>query len=339
MEHTPKVSVIMSVYKEKIEWLQEAIESILNQTFRHFEFIIICDNPEYKEGLECIENYQKADNRIKIIKNELNIGLTKSLNKGIDLAIGKYIARMDADDFSYPRRFEKQVEFMEKHPYIVASGTGAYWWREGTRLIRAHRESNSTVLRSLSVFESPIYHPSAIFKREIDGELVKYNESFKYSQDYALWISLMNNYSLSNIDEPLIRYRISNQQISSSHHIEQRQCALRNQDSAFLLIGVSLSQEDNRFFKDLTRGTGIIFSKKEMEIFINHIMMIIKEKKDLDYSSIARYFLVIFANNIYKNNSFVVSLISLARLCFNIRCFSLYSVLALVSKYLRRSVN
>ena len=101
----------MSIYSEEEEWIRESIDSILNQTFSDFEFIIINDNPNRDKNNSLLTEYTRIDNRIIIITNEENIGLTKSLNKGLEIARGKYIARMDADDISLPTRFEKQVDF------------------------------------------------------------------------------------------------------------------------------------------------------------------------------------------------------------------------------------
>ena len=108
----PKLSVVMSVYNEPTEWITQSIDSILNQTFRDFEFIIINDNPEREENESLLNSYSQKDKRIVVIKNEQNLGLTKSLNIGINEAKGDYIVRMDADDYSFPERFEKQVQFM-----------------------------------------------------------------------------------------------------------------------------------------------------------------------------------------------------------------------------------
>ena len=114
----PKVSVVMSFYKEPLQWMNLALDSILDQTFRDFEIILICDNPDYKEGIAYAQKRAEQDSRVRLIINDTNIGLTKSLNKGIRLAEGKYIARMDADDIAFPQRFEKQVEFLENNPDV-----------------------------------------------------------------------------------------------------------------------------------------------------------------------------------------------------------------------------
>ncbi len=131
MSENPKVSVIMSVYNGD-KYLREAIESILNQTFTDFEFIIVNDGST-DNSLEIIESYD--DERIKTINNKKNIGLTKSLNKALKFAKGKYIARQDADDVSLPNRFEKQVEYLDSHPEVALVGTSVYLIDENGKII------------------------------------------------------------------------------------------------------------------------------------------------------------------------------------------------------------
>ena len=117
------LSVLMSVYKEDTRYLREAIESILNQTYTDFEFVIVGDTPlsDRERVFGVIREYALKDRRIKFFPNENNIGLTKSLNVGLSHCSGKYIARMDADDISVSTRLEKQVVFMEANPKILAS--------------------------------------------------------------------------------------------------------------------------------------------------------------------------------------------------------------------------
>lgn len=118
----PLVSVIMSVFNENPEFLIEAIHSILAQTYTNFEFIIIDDGSD-EECKRILHDFSLFDSRIRIITNISNIGLTKSLNKGIEVSQGKYIARMDSDDFSLPMRIELQVQYMEKHNDVIVLGT------------------------------------------------------------------------------------------------------------------------------------------------------------------------------------------------------------------------
>lgn len=111
----PQISVIMSVYKEPLDWMAQSIDSILNQIYSDFEFLIVDDNPTDDKLIYFLNDYQKKDSRIKIIVNEQNVGLTKSLNIAIKQAQGKYIARMDADDISCKNRFQVQYDYMEQH--------------------------------------------------------------------------------------------------------------------------------------------------------------------------------------------------------------------------------
>ena len=121
------VSVLMCVYKEDSEYLSQAIESILNQSYNDFEFIIVGDSPDSdrERVFSLIEEFAKRDSRIYFVQNKTNIGLPRSLNKGLKFCHGKYIARMDADDISYVNRLEEQVKFMETNPNILASGAWA----------------------------------------------------------------------------------------------------------------------------------------------------------------------------------------------------------------------
>ena len=116
------ISVIMSVYKESPQILEQAIESILNQTFRTFEFIIILDNPSNFEAEKIIRKFSNQDNRIIYVKNEMNMGLSKSLNKAILISKYEYIARMDADDISLPTRLEDQLLYMKKNNLDLVGG-------------------------------------------------------------------------------------------------------------------------------------------------------------------------------------------------------------------------
>ena len=208
----PKVSVIMSVYKEPVEWLHESIDSILNQTFTDFEFIIICDNPSYDEGKVLLHSYKEKDNRIVIIENEQNIGLTKSLNKGLAIAKGEYIARMDADDISLPERFEKQVAYLDNHPKIGVCGSAISFFGSKTG-----EKTYPLSMDNIWLFlESCFAHPTVMIRHGVLAGLT-YNEECVVSQDYNLWVDLFSQGILfGNLQEPLLNYRYSSQQIMST---------------------------------------------------------------------------------------------------------------------------
>lgn len=206
---TITISVIMSVYNEPIEWLNMAVESILNQTYRDFEFIIVNDNPSRLENKEVLELIAKRDTRVRIISNEENIGLTKSLNKAIALCKGQYIARMDADDYSYPHRLEIQLRFMQEHPEVDVCGS---WCKIfGITHFYSHKIFATPVsheeIEIYSIFATPILHPVVMAKRDIDFH---YNESAQRAQDYELWSQLLTkNKVFHNIEQPLFKYRIT----------------------------------------------------------------------------------------------------------------------------------
>lgn len=223
-----KVSVIMSIYSEPEQWLSKSIDSILNQTFKHFEFIVINDKPDNITNKRILEDYVVKDSRIKIIENEVNVGLTKSLNKALKVAKGKYIARMDADDIAMPLRLEKQFNLLESNENIIACGTDINFINEQGGLLKKHLKTSFTSENIKNIFPlyNPIYHPTLFFRRKIllDNNLT-YNEEFKYAQDYEFIKDLLFIGHIVNIEERLLDYRISNSQISNTKIFEQNNYA------------------------------------------------------------------------------------------------------------------
>jgi len=201
MVKDPKISVIMSVYNGE-KYLREAIESILNQTFADFEFIIVNDGST-DSSLEIIQSYH--DKRIRVIDNEENIGLTKSLNKAIKQAQGEYIARQDADDVSLPNRFEEQKKYFEQHPGTALLGTSIYIIDEDGKIIGKHMVLANPTKRLVKV--NPFNHGSTMFKSEIARELGGYNELFRYCQDYELWLRIAKYHEVRNQTQVLYKLR------------------------------------------------------------------------------------------------------------------------------------
>jgi len=217
----PKISVVMSTYNEPLKWIAESIESILNQTFKDFEFIIINDNPKREELGKFLENYQKKDKRIILIKNTKNIGLTKSLNKGLKKAKGKYIARMDADDISLPKRFEKQFEFLENNKNIFLIGTGAINIDEnGNESTKFNPLCSSEKIKQKLLKKNCLYHPTIMFRNEPG---VDYREKMYYIEDYDLYLRLITKgKSVSNIFYKLLYYRLRENSICKGNAGKQK---------------------------------------------------------------------------------------------------------------------
>ena len=214
--NNPKISVVMSTYNAE-RYLAEAIESILNQTFKDFEFIIINDGST-DDSSKIIKNYAKKDKRIVVINNKENIGLIKSLNKGIKRAIGKYIARMDADDISMPNRFQVQFDFLEKNQDIFLVGTRAFLIDDsGKRLGKTHVKNDFKIIRKiLESGNNCFIHSSIMFRK---GSDVRYREKAMHCEDYDLYLQLLlKRKKFSNIDMPLLEYRISSNSVISKNY-------------------------------------------------------------------------------------------------------------------------
>ena len=197
------ISVIMPVYNGE-KYLREAIDSILNQTFTDFEFIILNDG-SIDRTEEIILSYN--DPRIVYIKNKENLQIVKTLNKGIGLARGKYIARMDADDISLPIRFEKQIKYMEKNPQIGVCGTWLQTFGTRHEKWKMPVSHNGIIMRML--FHSSLMHATVFFRKSMIMPYKKiYNEAFNKAEDYELWIRLSDKIEFANIPEILYYYRI-----------------------------------------------------------------------------------------------------------------------------------
>lgn len=217
---SPKVTVLMSVYNGE-KYLEEAVNSILNQTFKDFEFIIINDG-SFDDTLGMLELYD--DPRILLVTQE-NAGLTKSLNKGLALARGEYIARMDADDISLPGRLEKQVNLLDREPSVGVCGTlvktidsddGSIW----------NYPAEPDTIRCRMIFESVIAHPSVMIRRSFfEKYKLYYDENLNQSQDYALWVRCAALFDLKNVSEVLLRYRIHHDQVGRKFSDGQRKVA------------------------------------------------------------------------------------------------------------------
>ena len=206
----PNISVVMSAYNAEL-YIEEAIQSILNQTFENFEFIIINDGST-DNTLNLIKPYEQKDNRIILISRE-NKGLIASLNEGIEKAKGKYIARMDADDISLPTRLEEQVNHMKSNDVILCGTFIELFGAESK--IRKYPISDSDI-RSFFIFRSPFAHPSVMMDAKI-VKSIKYNKDFIHAEDYKLWAEFLQYGKAVNIAKVLLKYRITPEQITSKY--------------------------------------------------------------------------------------------------------------------------
>ncbi len=210
MISTPLVSVILPVYNGEA-FLREAIESILNQTYQPIELIVI-DDGSTDNTPTILKDYEGKIRHYR----QSNQGLVKTLNLGLSLANGKYIARMDADDISHPQRLEKQINYLEANPDVNLLGTSCYYINFNGKIIgRGQVPRTNGGIKWVLLFASPFIHPSVIIKKDfIFNNGLLFNEKFPYAEDYELWGRILKNSKAANLPEPLISYRIHQKNIS-----------------------------------------------------------------------------------------------------------------------------
>ena len=206
----PKVTVLMPVYNGE-RFLRDAIESMLRQTFDDFELLIVNDGST-DGSRDLIRSY--ADQRIRLVEHEKNRGIVASLNTGIECACGEYLARMDADDVSLPHRLDAQVAFMEAHPEVGVCGG----W---VRTIDAHEalwqaaEWHEQIKIDL-LFKSAMYHP-VVMMRTCLLTRNRYDEDFLHVEDYRLWLTLVEQTQLHNLQDVLLLHRIHHGNIGAKY--------------------------------------------------------------------------------------------------------------------------
>ena len=217
------VSVIMSTYNESRKELFESIESILNQTYRNFEFIIINDNPENKELKATLIEFQDKDRRIRLVNNSRNLGLAECLNIGLDLAKGDYLARMDADDICFPERLEKQVYYLDKHYGCAMVASNRLDINENSEEMGTCTRFNikDEDLKKIMLHGSVIIHPSVMIRKDVIKKMNGYR-LLRAGQDYDLWLRMLTDgYTIHIMPDILLKYRIRNNSISRANFTKQ----------------------------------------------------------------------------------------------------------------------
>lgn len=220
----PRVSVIMPVYNAEV-FIAQAIDSILEQTFKSFEFIIINDGST-DASLKIIRSYN--DPRIRVVSRK-NKGLVATLNEGIKLARGEYIARMDADDISYPDRFSQQVVYLDKNKDIDLVGSQIITMDEAGNMSKGivSKPIDPEDVRLLLGHGSIIAHPTVMMKLHSVKEVGGYREKYWPAEDYDLWLRMAEHGELANLPSVLLKYRISKKGISQSKGVEQSDESMR----------------------------------------------------------------------------------------------------------------
>jgi hypothetical protein len=226
MTGAPRISVVMAVHNGQ-RYLAEAIDSILGQTLAEFEFLIV-DDLSTDETPAILDAYAARDQRIRILRNERNLGPYPSANRALEVVTAPLVARMDADDISEPERLARQVAFMEANPHCLLVGSG-YTSIDGdgqARFVRRNPMDFDTAGWTARL-RMPMVHPSFCFRRNLpDGTPVRYSDDYPIAADYALAASLSAEGKIACLGDPLVRYRMHASNISSTR-LDLQQSAAR----------------------------------------------------------------------------------------------------------------
>lgn len=243
----PDISVIMSVYNGET-YLEEAIESVINQTFKNWELIVINDCSTDSTS-EILTAFASKDERIKVNTNEVNLKLPTSLNKAISLSSGKYIARMDADDICLPERFEKQYKFMEEHQDVALSSCRFMTVKNGVYMSGgAGGRCDNQALRAMLLVANPILHPGVIAKAEVMKKF-NYDTTLTCTEDLELWTRMvMGNQKIEILPECLLIYRLHDKQITSTTLERQHTEVLKIQQKYYGTLLREMDEEMKSFY-------------------------------------------------------------------------------------------
>jgi len=245
---SPRVTVLMPVYNGE-NFLREAVQSILGQTFTDFEILIINDGSSDRSA-GIMESFD--DPRIRLVHNERNIGLIATLNKGFDLARGEFVARMDCDDISRPQRLGKQAAFLAAHPDIGVCGT---WFRkfgaQGSKVVRWETEPDA--VRAAMLFSCSLAHPTVMLRREaFVSRMLYYDAAYPHAEDYELWVRAMAFMDVANLPEVLLDYRVHPDQVTQRLFLKQAETAGRVRLRQLLEVGLEVSADEFRLHQALS---------------------------------------------------------------------------------------
>jgi glycosyltransferase involved in cell wall biosynthesis len=260
----PLVSVILPIYKGE-QYLKEAVDSILNQSYSNLELILINDcSPD--NSVNVIKSY--TDERISIINNKVNLGLIAALNIGLKNSKGKYIARMDQDDIAYPNRIYEQVRFMESNNDISVVSANYQTFGSETRTTN-FAQSPEQIKLELH-FHSCICHPLAMFRaKDVSENNLEYDKNFKDTEDWAMWFSVIKKgLKISNLPSVLLKYRLEGQSTTPQDKVIRKEQFLKMYKHILLSINPSLSNDQVSLHWSLSNGGVENIKRKDLNNYI-----------------------------------------------------------------------
>lgn len=301
MNTNPLVSVVIPVYNRP--HVVETIKSICRQTYQNLEILVI-DNDSTDDTQQQVLSIN--DTRVKLYVNEKNMGQTFSINRGLELANGKYIARIDSDDIALPTRIQKQVEFMEKNPdYVLCGSFVKFISDDDKELFVVKMPTTYKGIEFMHTIACGMYHPAAMYRKSIIDQFgIRYDPNIKMAEDYDLWIKLMRHGKALNLPEILVLYRRGNNNDSQKYRslmekesteIRKRYCQEVNyeeKERKKVLELISLEHQ-----KDLKIFTVVKITKKYIDYLNRHI-----ERDEEDYRIVKQHiFLKIYGSCISEN--------------------------------------
>ncbi len=278
----PSISVIVPVYNGG-KFIKEAVDSILNQSFSDFELIVV-DDCSNDDTYEIVDELKRTDKRLRIYQNNSNVGVAATLNFGISVAKGKYIARMDADDISASNRLFRQLKYLENNPDLDIVGSWYQTFGEGKeRIIKTpviHEKIRDTLF-----FGNCIAHPTVMFKKESFNRYC-YSLKHLHTEDYELWCRTIDKLKFANIPEILLKYRVHKKQVGSAYRTEQDEYSdkvkLRNLEQ----ISVDLENFDKVTYLSILRRTFLPQSKTDIDKAFNILIEVMEKGLAAGYGDV-----------------------------------------------------
>ena len=245
-----RLTVLMPVHNGAA-YLTEAVDSILRQSFRDFELLIV-DDASTDESVGIIEQYN--DPRIRLLRSTERLKLSGALNLGLDNARGEYVARMDADDISLPRRLETQVRHMDRRPEIGICGTWIRYFGGSSRAV-LKRPLGFEEIRAFTLVDTPFAHPTIMMRRSaMNHHQLRYDGGYYPTEDFELWSRAIECFSVENLPKVLLRYRVHGQSLTGSDWSKMDEQAVRVITRHLQVLGLDMKPDTLRFHRELCMG-------------------------------------------------------------------------------------
>ena len=283
----PPVTVLMSAYNAE-KFVREAVESVLCQSFSDFEFLVF-DDASNDSTAAILSSF--SDPRLKVIRNEHNLGLTVNLAKGMEKARGEFVVRMDADDVCLPDRIERQVAFLRAHPEVGLAGCAAVFYGEGLKDFTAHQSARHEDLQCELFFGYALFHPSVILRKSsFDANGLNYDPHFTCSQDHDLWVRASRVMKLAAQEDALVRMRLHGSRIGVTRKDVQTRLSNEIRARQFAELGLAPTEEERDAFNAAASGVGLS-APAQFRAFESVVLKIVganRERRIFDQAALER---------------------------------------------------